>query len=250
MMCKMTIQRSFLKDLFFPPVCVFCQQPIDEYHSLCPYCWCSLNFLNRHCCRYCGVPLEQNPDARFFACCQTCARFSPYQENLKIRAPLIYDEAIKPWILAFKYRGALELAPLFAKFFDKQDFQMGDFIVPVPSHPLKLFRRTYNQTSLLARALKKLYDAEVPPIAFNILKKKHYTQNQRGKNALQRYTNIHGSFAVTEKKVKDIQDKTLIVLDDVSASGSTLMECKKVLKEAGAKRVSCIALAQVPVSSF
>jgi ComF family protein len=156
---------------------------------------------------------------------------------------VVYDDFIKQFILRFKHGNAIQYAKIFAKLFYREDFRGADCVVPVPIHPIRLFKRTYNQAALLAFSLKKLYD-DFPAVNIQIIKKNRYTSSQKKKKFQQRVENVANSFVVPDKHVKFVQHKTIVVLDDVVASGTTLLECKRVLEEAGAKEVRCVALAR------
>jgi ComF family protein len=176
--------------------------------------------------------------------CKQCASLLGHApDKEQILASLVYDDFVKSLILKFKNGKSIQFAELFAKLFHKEDFFDVDFVIPVPIHMKKLYKRTYNQTALLAFALKRLY-YWFPSILFNTLKKVRYTESQKGKNFRERRENVANSFLITKKGESKIKGKVVAVLDDVVASGATLLECKKMLEQVGAKEVRCIALAK------
>lgn len=238
-----------IKLFLFPPICTFCSEPTEEYDSLCSKCWLSVKFINRGVCKYCGEAIDgENPQKYPFnistGYCQNCFKLGFCKPSNNFMASIAYDDFVKPFIIKMKQHNSPNLALLFAKFFHVSDFEKADLIIPVPIHPLRLYQRTYNQTALLAFALKYWYGNAVPPVAVNILKKSHYTSKQKGKNAAERAANVKDSFFVPPHMQKHIKDKSIVIIDDVLASGATLNECKQVLEKAGAKEVRGIALAQ------
>jgi ComF family protein len=239
-----------IKEALFPLSCAFCGEQVECCDALCPKCWLSVNFINRNTCKYCGAAtndeLQQqkyNPHPSF-QCCYSCAKIAKAQpEQNEILASVLYDNFIKKFILKFKNKKEIRLANLFAKLFHKEDFQGVDYVIPVPIHPKKLYKRTYNQAALLVFALQRLYD-DFPAVELNLLKKTRFTGSQKGKNMLERRKNIAGSFVVTEAGKKLIPGKIIAVVDDVAASGATLLECRRELRKAGANEVRCVALAR------
>ncbi|MDR0632755.1 MAG: hypothetical protein LBF84_01300 [Holosporales bacterium] len=233
--------------MLFQPSCSFCKSPVECCYSICPKCWLSIKFINRRVCRFCSGVIEEaancNERSKPFIC-HSCA---PLLENTNrkdiISASIVYDDFIKQFILGFKHNNSIQFAKVFAKLFYRGDFIGADYIVPVPIHHLRLFKRTYNQAALLAFSLEALCD-DFPPVKIQILKKRHYSPSQKKKDFQKRLDNVADSFFVPEKYAALIQQKTVVVLDDVVASGATLLECKRVLEEAGAKEVRCVALAR------
>jgi len=108
-----------------------------------------------------------------------------------------------------------------------------DYLIAVPLHPTRLIKRRYNQATLLARALAKICD---------VIKK---TESQGKFKARQRFQNVKGAFSVRERALSRIQDKHIVIIDDVFTTGATLDSCANILKRAGARRVDGICLARV-----
>lgn len=106
----------------------------------------------------------------------------------------------------------------------------GEILVPVPLSAARLRFRGFNQALLLARELGEVFEC---------LKRIRDTGSQAKLSAGGRKVNLKGAFAVTE----DVSGMDLLLVDDVSTTGSTLEECALVLKKAGAKRVRGIVVA-------
>ncbi|MDR1208508.1 MAG: double zinc ribbon domain-containing protein [Holosporales bacterium] len=236
-----------IKELLFPPVCAFCGAQTENYYSLCSNCWFSIKFVNRNVCRYCGTPIKNGMSEKYNSttssqCCKECNRVG-VSVDPDIAASIVYDDFSKKFILRMKERNDPSLALVFAKFFHESDFLDVDFIIPVPIHPGRLWSRTYNQAALLAQGIK-FWHPGCPDIELHALKRHRYTPKQKGKDASARARNVKDCFSVSTRRRAMLHGKRIAVLDDVAASGSTLIECRKTLCEAGAQEVRCIALAK------
>ena len=133
-----------------------------------------------------------------------------------------------------KYRNlrapAPELAGILSRYLQTHPLP-GDSLLPVPLHPRRLRRRGYNQALLLARELGKLRGLEVND---GLLKRiKDNSPQAEATNLEQRLLNVAGSFACRG----DAAGAKIILIDDVSTTGSTLSACAEALKRAGASSV-------------
>ncbi len=106
-----------------------------------------------------------------------------------------------------------------------------DYTVPVPLHTAKTRERTYNQSEYICRGIKEITGAEILP---DLLKRIRYTGSQTKLNKLERIENVRGAFSINEKLKHVVAGKNIILADDVITTGSTILECAKVLKDNGA----------------
>ena len=111
-------------------------------------------------------------------------------------------------------------------------------LVPIPLHKNRERKRGFNQAKLIARHLSERLGLE---LAENVLKKTKATRPQIELRAEERRKNLTGAFAVSDPQ--KIQNKIILLLDDVKTTGTTLEEAAVVLKQAGAKRVWAITVA-------
>lgn len=110
-----------------------------------------------------------------------------------------------------------------------------DTITPVPLHWWKRLRRGYDQASLLARIMKQ----ETGINDHRLLRRIKSTRTQTRLDDTQRQENVRNAFIMDSGCV---EDKKVILVDDVLTTGATMNECARVLKEAGAREVySCVA---------
>ncbi|MCI0405283.1 MAG: ComF family protein [candidate division Zixibacteria bacterium] len=110
-----------------------------------------------------------------------------------------------------------------------------DAIVPVPLHWTRKWSRGFNQSALLAKALSKTAGLPIFPALRRVKRTKDQTRLSRE----ERLANVRGAFHV----VKDVEGKKLLLLDDVTTTGATLEECRRVLAEAGASQISAAVIA-------
>jgi ComF family protein len=111
-----------------------------------------------------------------------------------------------------------------------------DLIVPVPLHPAKRRERGFNQAELLAESLTDRVSAPLRPV----LERTRYTTTQTAFDRSERMENLRGAFRL--RKNSDVRHLRVLLIDDVLTTGSTLSECARVLKKAGATSV-CAATA-------
>ena len=114
----------------------------------------------------------------------------------------------------------------------------GDTLVPVPLHPRRLRSRGYNQSQLLARAAGKLLDI---PVREDLVKRAKDSPPQvDARTSEQRRANVAGSFEASD----EVEGLSVLLVDDVATTGSTLIACADALKDAGAASVWGLALAR------
>lgn len=174
-----------------------------------------------------------------------CGRCIADQPPFKAaRAVLRYDAFSKDLVLGLKYADKTDRVPVFAHWLaraGKEMLEQSDAIVPVPLHPKRLLARRFNQSALLAQALKKYSSA---PVWVDGLQRKLYTVPQADLTRLQRLENVKNAFVANPLRSNAISGKTIVLVDDVMTTMATVSECTKALLEAGAKEVRVLTLAR------
>lgn len=208
---------------------------------VCLECWKRILWISpEHCCIICGQPFRY----KIYDICEECLLSPPsYDKAVEV---FLYNEFSKAPILNFKHKDATYLAEIFAQLIFrniKNYIEKYDVIYPVPIHRRKLIKRMYNQSGLLAKELSKL--AHIPYDPLNLEKIK-ITLPQEGLSRDTRLRNVVGSFGIS----KNVNGKSIILVDDVITTGATANECAKILKSHGAKKVFVAAIAKVTKSSF
>jgi len=155
-----------------------------------------------------------------------------------------YDGALRDIIHAFKYEGRRSLAaPLGAMLRESAPGVLPDAacVVPVPLHPWKRLRRGFNQSADLSRHLG------LPVV--HALWRVRMTLTQAGLTAAARQRNVRGAFRVSPwlsraARRRFIEDRIVVLVDDVRTTGATLEACADVLVGAGARDVRTATLAR------
>lgn len=228
-------------DLILPIKCITCSNHVNEIGSLCGFCWAKIDFITEPMCKTCGFPLEKG--AKEGSLCGHCITEEP--EFDLARSVFCYNDNSKKLIIDFKYSDRLHAANRFAEWIiyaGRDVMDEVDYIVPVPLHWKRLFQRRYNQSALITNVLSKKTGIESLPMA---LERKKHTPPQASLTRRQRLNNLKGAFKVNLKQKGLIKGKNVLLVDDVTTTGTTIKECTKVLRKAGAEKVFVLTLARV-----
>ena len=236
---------SWLKKLInfvLPPRCLICNKQTSSYNTLCPECFHQINFIVSPYCAHCGTPLigvDLNSSNLL------CALCLDKKDIFRLRrAAFLYDESSKKILLDFKFADHVENKKLLSQWLywaGKDIFDAGvDLIIPVPLHYTRLFKRKYNQSALLANELSRLSGI---PANFSCLRKTKRTLPQVLCNQKKRTSNLRDAFTIFHSEL--IKGKRIVLIDDVYTTGSTVRECAKMLKKAGAKSIDALTVAKV-----
>lgn len=233
-----------LIDLLFPPLCHHCRtfMPKDGRALVCDECLATSRPVQSPMCTVCGVPLLT--EAGIDHPCGDCLTGKP--AFAAARAPFVYEGAIKDLIHRLKYNAKVQLRRPLAlltaeRLKDFVDDAAPELLLPVPLHVKRLRQRGFNQAVLLAELLSKEWQL---PLVRQGLRRTRWTEPQVNLAAAERAANVRGAFTVTD--VAAVKGKRLLLVDDVLTTGSTIAECSRVLKRAGAGAVFAVTVARVP----
>lgn len=228
--------------LLFPPTCWDCGRLLPPARRaaspgaglLCPACHAALPWLRAS--DLAGAP----PDvARLWAACR-------------------YGAPVDGWIQLFKYDRRDALVRLLATLLRDGPAARGalagaDVVVPVPLHRRRLWQRGFNQSLLLAHALRRAARASadgsaappLPALRADLLVRHRYTRPQVRMSAEERRRNVADAFSLHSRLHGALPRPGLRVLlvDDVSTTGATLSACARVLRAGGAARVEALVIA-------
>ncbi len=158
-------------------------------------------------------------------------------------SPFIFEKEgpLQSLIHNLKYRTQFTIGKLLGEIlFDKSSEIISkwnaEIVVPIPLHPLKRAGRGYNQAEFIARGLIKNSNMKIK----RILRRKKYTETQTQLSASERRQNITNAF-ILKRKTK--MPESLILIDDVITTGSTITEAAKVLKANGAINIYGLSIA-------
>ena len=159
-----------------------------------------------------------------------------------IAAPFYYEKSIRESIRLLKFNGkdfiAKRLADDMAESV-RTDYKNIDFdvICYVPFSKGNKLARKYNPSELLAKHLSEKLGIPLEPL----LVKLYENKNQRNLNVIERVGNVFGVFDVADNV--DVNEKSILLVDDVKTTGATLSNCAWILKIRGAKSVYCATVA-------
>ncbi len=203
----------------FPPECCSCKKPIDAGQYFCADCLKRLDefrvkkakYVSRNSIRYC------------------------------IRSVYYYDGPAADAVKKLKFTKSTRISKFMGDVIAEKVSRMRNFefdaVTFVPMTFAKMLEREYNQTQYIAERVAKRIGVKCS----DLLRKMYETESQHVMSGSMRKQNLVGNFAVK----RNVAGKTILLIDDVSTTGSTMIECAKTLLDAGAKSVVCYAFCQV-----
>ncbi|WP_426167348.1 ComF family protein [Sandarakinorhabdus sp. DWP1-3-1] len=228
----------YLLDLVLPPRCPGCRAMVADDGRFCVACWQELRFITAPMCARCGTPFEHDmgPAAECGACLAEPPRYAA------ARAALVYGGPARKLLLALKHGDRQHLVSVMAPHMARAaaPWLDGDaLLVPVPLHRGRLWRRGFNQSALLARALARISGA---PLAIDALERVKPTPASRGMGRKARIANVRGAFRVPDRN--RVAGRRIVLVDDVMTSGATADACARLLRRAGARDVHVLTFAR------
>lgn len=242
-----------LLDFILPPRCVACNALASEPHGVCAACFPLLRFIPDTHCHTCGLPFEGTdgentvtdtvPEQALQLTCAACIADPP--SYVKAMAALVYNDTSRHLILRLKHGDDLTVVPALCRWMRLSSGDMltkADVLIPVPLHWTRLWQRRFNQAAVLAAELAKNTGL---PWYGRVLLRRRATASQGHLSRGQRQKNVGTAFVVPPHKQHHIQDKTILLIDDVMTSGATVTACTNALLKAGAKDVLVLTAARV-----
>jgi competence protein ComFC len=226
--------------LLYPPLCALCTSKTQVGEYLCEPCEAKAIRIVAPFCQQCSEPFAGAITNAFT--CANCAHRTVYFDAAV--AAYRGRGIVRQIIHDFKYRRQVHLRHLVARWlyaaFDDERLQAQrfDIIVPVPLHPTRQRERGFNQASALA----ELVSAQVSVPCKPVLKRTRYTTTQTALDRAERMENLHNAFRL--RKNADVRGLRVLLIDDVLTTGSTLSECARLLKRAGAISVHAATAAR------
>lgn len=230
--------------LLYPQRCLGCKTLIESEESFCLACRKFILPIESPLCPRCGTPFATAAGQDHL--CGRCQSRPPAFRQARSWA--LYHSGETPLhplseaIQNFKYHRNLSvgktLADLGVVHFPLAG-QAYDLIVPVPLHPDRLRWRGFNQALILARAIGCAQQVKVDPF---LLERTRPTVPQTQLSAGERRANVRGAFAVVA--LERLEEKRVLLVDDVYTSGATVEECAKILSRGGAEVVDVFTLAR------
>jgi len=189
-------------------------------------------------CGVCGAVGQED------ICSECLKKISFLRPTAFVHSVGAYEGPLKSAILRFKFKKKANLAEplgvLMVKYLSRHlDMNKIDFIVPVPLHQSKFNERGFNQSELLSHVITKYYDV---PTVSGMLFRTRRTFPQFDLPRMERFKNIKGAFEV--KGANLLKERSVLLVDDIYTTGSTISECTRVLKDGGAGNVHILTLSR------
>ena len=223
----------------YPERCPVCLQIVKPKGAMVhPERKHQLNIIKEPVCFKCGMPLSSEEKEYCGICMQQTDRGWDMG-----RSVFPYHAAVGNALRLIKKDGRKEFVDFFIKYMvqNQRNFIQStapECIVPVPLHPSRKRQRGFNQSELLAKALEQ--ELQIP---VRLLLKKHKrTKDQKSLSKNQRKKNVADAFTVDEEVLGEKVPESVLLLDDVMTTGSTLTACAKVLKAKGIRRVTFLTV--------
>jgi len=223
--------KGMALDFLFPQWCVGCGREGD---FICSSCRRSLPRVVPPLCPRCGKP---HPGGTL---CSNCVGWQAEIDG--IRSPFRFDGVMRQAIHQLKYKSLRALTEILAELLGDYlaaNSVPGEVLVPVPLHRKRLRERGYNQSILLAEKLGELVGLPVEDDC--LIRQRQAPPQARTSTVEERRHNVAGAFACRDHR---LQDKQVLLIDDVSTTGATLDACAAAIKSAGAASVWGLVLAR------
>ncbi|MBN1465605.1 ComF family protein [candidate division KSB1 bacterium] len=221
---------SILVDFIFPPVCLICGDRLaPSQRFVCDGCWNGFTPLQQPL-----LPIEMTnllqEEEKYFT-----HSFALYDYSADIQH-LIHMMKYKsmPGIAA---RFGREIGAALARCDQLRDV---DAILAIPLHPLRLRERGYNQAELMAREISRVM---ARPLLAGVVRRRRYTQQQAKFAKSERARNVRDAFQLLGPE--GVQDKNIILVDDVLTTGSTMNACARTLQAGGVRTLTAVTIVRI-----
>jgi len=218
-MVSIKIVTRLLLNLIYPNTCLICHRLVHkEDETICSNCWEHFE----------AIPKENRVSSLYISQGLDSVYSGWYFKNQ-------FDHVIHSLKYTDRAKLGLELGYHLGKFLRIEDFNFIDSITAVPLHRTKLRDRGYNQAEWIGKGIAKMWQI---PFDNKMLKRTLYTVSQTTLNRQERLENMAHAFKV----IKEVNDLSILIVDDVLTTGATTSACAVALKEAGATQVHVATL--------
>ncbi|MCH5314306.1 MAG: ComF family protein [Eubacterium sp.] len=215
-----------IKTALFTKRCALCGEVVEVDETFCEDCK-NPPVITGEICKSCGCAIDD------------CSCKKNKNEYKQIISPFYYEDSVVKAINSYKEREMLfiadylskEMCTAISKYYSDINF---DLITFVPLGELKHRTRGFNQSQLLAEKIGTQICVKTEEV---IYKSRHTGTLHKNKSNVKRAAIVFGAYDVYEECKNEIVGKTILLIDDVKTTGSTLNECAKMLKIYGAKEV-------------
>jgi ComF family protein len=219
-------------DMLFPPSCAGCGSWGKKY---CAECLARTRTIKKPICQICGDPLHSHQEVICLRCRTTQVAFSA------VRSWAYFEDPLQSAIHKLKYRRdiglASELSGHLVRMLEELGWQV-NLITALPLDETRRKERGYNQAALLAKPIS--WETGIRYVPDSVVRYRR-TQSQVGLTREDRVSNMAGAFRANRELV---DQKSILLIDDVITTGSTMNACSEALMAAGASSVYGLTLAR------
>lgn len=200
---------------------------------MCRSCFEELHFIKDGCVK-CGKPIINNIlEEQHLEGCNYCLKKNFYFD--KAISCIEYNDISKRIILGLKYNNKTYMSRYIASIIYEKlsiEYIKFDYILFVPLHKKRLRKRGFNQAQKIAKYLSELTDIEV----IDCISRKKYTRMLYSLNKEQRKQELKNVF-LANKNIYNLENKNVLLIDDIFTTGSTVNEISKLLKLNGINKI-------------
>lgn len=231
----MAVKNTLLWDLLFPRRCPVCDGIIRFRREwICPSCFKKIRFISGPTCMKCGKELQEEREY-----CYDCQS----RRHLYVQGVAVFEyRSVAAALYRFKYAGRCEYADFFGRcmaavLLEKLKIWKVQALIPVPIHASRKRKRGYNQAQCLAKVIGAVTGI---PVRDDIIVRCKKTAPQKELSEQQRQNNLKKAFKILEN---DVKLDTIVIIDDIYTTGSTINAMTSMLRAAGVKEIYYAALA-------
>ncbi len=234
--------KSWLLDLLFPRLCLGCEILLSDNNEsyVCPACLAGIKMKNDFACAFCNSPVVEGKTCPF-------CRADHFLDRLFIATSyenLLVEKIIKTMKYRFIRSLANDMAEFMAKYLERR-FSLGfnidrdsTVVVPVPLHRRRLNWRGFNQAEIIGNSIGSYFKLNFQNLLVRIRNVKLQVEMLNRQSRITNAKNIFEFHPLNYGSPTSIvEGKTVLLIDDVATTGSTLDDCARALKNAGAKEV-------------
>ena len=228
------------RDLLFRPLMDFL------YPSVCPSCGCRLTGEREFLCMDCHstLPRVSGADALYR---ETAGRLCHDGLLDGVSTPYYFEKGcvLQTLIHELKYAGATRIGVMLGRDIGRSLQQPGDVkgfdvVIPIPLHRARARERGYNQSEFLCRGITEVTGARMTT---SVLTRIRYTRTQTALSREEREENVLSAFRIDPRRAHLLYDASVLLVDDVITTGSTMRACARMLRMCGVKSVRAAAIA-------
>ena len=227
--------RERIISLLYPRHCPVCDEVVPRVGMyICPACKNKLEYVQGAICIKCGKQVSEQEEM-----CIDCKENTHFFDT---GVALYKYPCVRQGIYRMKYKGRKEYLDFYSqevveRLGEQLRLWNPDAIIGVPLHKARERKRGYNQAEILA---SQIGDKMGIPFEKKMVLRQKNTLPQKGLDAFQRQNNLKKAFIISQNVVKL---NTIVIIDDIYTTGSTMDAVASILKASGVQRVYCLTLA-------